>query len=186
MKRILHKIYDEVDDVKDDLVEFQKDTEKLTFLEFVLKDRQNFFIEESHSITFPLEYDGDIIPMDQDSYVSERLGEDFVTEFCYERIAFYKSKILLQEEQSGRSEEKIPWNAPPSVFGHVFLEFVKVGMIPPPLRNGEINYAGLAKLCFRHFKINTTLENLIREMNPGKNSLSETKRLKFPDLADLG
>jgi hypothetical protein len=55
------------------------------------------------------------------------------------------------------------------------------------LHNGEASYAGLAKDCFNAFEIKTTLDNLIRDMNPDKCSLSETKRNKFniPQLADL-
>ncbi len=83
--------------------------------------------------------------------------------------------------------QKIKWNGSPSVFGYLFLEFVKHGFIEPPLRNGESNYAGFAKLCYHNFDIKTTLENLIKEMNPGKNQLSNTKQAKFtiPDLSDL-
>ncbi len=82
---------------------------------------------------------------------------------------------------------KIKWLGSPSIFGFLMTELVKRGYIEPPLRNGESNYAGFAKLCYQYFDIDTTQENLIKEMNPGKCTLSDTKREKFtiPELSDL-
>jgi len=85
----------------------------------------------------------------------------------------------------GAKTEKIKWLGTPSLFGYLFLELVKHGFIEPPLYNGDPNYTGFARLCFQYFDIDTTPGNLIKEMNPEKNTLSDTKRLKFPDLSEL-
>jgi len=90
--------------------------------------------------------------------------------------------------------EKIKWKGTPSQFGYLFLELVKQGFIEPPMRNGEYNYKGLARICYDYFDIEskpekkTTPENLAKELNPESNRLSDTKRAKFtiPDKADLG
>ena len=85
------------------------------------------------------------------------------------------------------ANEKIKWKGTPSQFGYLFLALVKQGFIEPPMRNGEYNYTGLSRLCNDYFDIETTPQNLTKELNPDKNTLSETKRAKFtiPDLFDL-
>lgn len=92
-----------------------------------------------------------------------------------------------QNRHSLHSQNQVTWRGSPSQLGYLFLELVKAGFIEPPLYGGEYNYTGLAKFCFNNFKVNTTQENLIKEMNPLKNTLSDTKRSKFtiPDLTDL-
>lgn len=82
---------------------------------------------------------------------------------------------------------KIKWSGTPSQFGYLFLELVKNGFIEPPLYNGETNYKGLARLCYQNFDINTTPGNIEKEMNPNKNTLSDTKRAKFtiPNISDI-
>jgi len=99
-----------------------------------------------------------------------------------------EKRIELNIGMTEQEVNKIKWKGPPSVFGYLFLELVHNGFIEaPPLHNGEINYSGLARLFFEHFDIETTLGNLSKEMNPGKNSLSNTKRAKFtiPDKSVL-
>jgi hypothetical protein len=83
--------------------------------------------------------------------------------------------------------KKLKWNCSPSILGYLITELAKKGFIEYPLRGGEPNYTGLAKLCLELFDVETTPENLIREFNPNKMSLSETKRIKFriPELSDV-
>lgn len=82
---------------------------------------------------------------------------------------------------------KLKFNGSPALFGFLITELAKKGYIEYPLRSGDPNYTGLAKICFSLFEIQTTSENLIREFNPNKNSLSETKRRKFsiPEKSDV-
>lgn len=89
--------------------------------------------------------------------------------------------------KSTHIDMKITWNGSPAQFGYLFLELVKHGFIEPPLYNGEMNYTGLSRLCNNYFDIETTSQNLTKEMNPEKNTLSDTKRAKFtiPNLSDL-
>lgn len=102
-----------------------------------------------------------------------------------------QKKEVTNSNQNNRqipnSQNKVTWLGSPSQLGYLFLELVKAGFIEPPLHAGEYNYTGLAKFCFNNFKVNTTQENLIKEMNPLKNTLSDTKRSKFtiPYLSDL-
>ena len=102
----------------------------------------------------------------------------------WEWIEKKKNEIQVSEIPV-KQGEKIKWNGTPSQFGYLFLELVKNGFIEPPLYNGDPNYTGFARLCFQYFEINTTPGNLEKEMNPNKNTLSDTKRLKFPNLSDL-
>ena len=83
--------------------------------------------------------------------------------------------------------EKIKWNGTPSQFGYLFLELVAKGFINPPLYNGESNYKGLSRQCYQYFEIKTTSGNIEKELNPDKNTLSDSKRAKFtiPDLSDM-
>jgi hypothetical protein len=82
---------------------------------------------------------------------------------------------------------KIKWNGSPSLFGYLFTELAIHGFISFPTHAGDISYSGLAKQLSNHFDIKTTPENLIKEFNPEKNTLSSTKRAKFtiPELSDL-
>jgi hypothetical protein len=91
-----------------------------------------------------------------------------------------------KKEIDQQSLDKIQWHGSPALFGYIFSELIKNGFIQPPLFRGETNYAGFAKLCYKHFNVNnTTIENLIKEMNPEKNTLTNAKRAKFPNLSDL-
>ncbi len=96
-----------------------------------------------------------------------------------------KKRSELMAEEPQQPLKKITWNGSPSLFGYIFSELVKNNFIETPVRNGEPNFTGFAKKCWEHFEIDTTMENLIKEMNPKKNSLSDTKRVKFPKLSDL-
>jgi len=128
--------------------------------------------------------------------LKNEMGEDYndTTEIDWVNLEIKRLEImkeLSRETEKDRGAEvpilkKIEWKGSPALFGYLFTELVKNGFIEPPLYNGEPSYSGLAKLCFQYFNVNeTTLDNLKKEMNPNKNTLSETKRAKFPNLSDL-
>jgi hypothetical protein len=101
-------------------------------------------------------------------------------------ISFVKEKLSIYEEILSKSdltkstlEKKIKSNAPPALLAHVFHELALKGYIEFPMYAGEINLTGLARHVFEVVEIDTTLNNFIKEMNPGKNTLSLTKRQKF-------
>lgn len=105
-------------------------------------------------------------------------------------------KNLIEQIKQGRNEtatttnniKKLKWNCSPSILGYLITELANKGFIEYPLHNGEINPTGLAKICFDIFEIDSSKENLIKEFNSNKNSLSDTKRAKFfslPELKDL-
>ena len=110
-----------------------------------------------------------------------------LTEIIHKEIEFLRRIEEEEEEEIVRKIEKIKWKASPSIFGFLMNELVKHGYIEPPLRGGEYNFTGLAKLCCSYFEINSPLENVIKELNPNKNALSDVKRAKFtiPELSDL-
>ena len=105
-----------------------------------------------------------------------------ILEWVNEKLVDLKNSV-----KPSPSNEKIKWNGSPSQFGFLISSLVKKGFIDPPLYNGETNFSGLARLCYDYFDIETTIGNLTKEVNPEKNSLSNTKRSKFdiPDLSDL-
>ena len=105
-----------------------------------------------------------------------------ILEWVNEKMADLKNMV-----KPVLTNEKIKWNGSPSQFGFLINSLVTKGFIEPPLYNGETNFSGLARLCYDHFDIETTIGNLTKEVNPEKNSLSDTKRSKFdiPNLSDL-
>ncbi len=114
--------------------------------------------------------------------------EDVALKFVELELEYLIKLDKLEQFTDRQDLEKIQWKGSPALFGYVFLELVDKGYIEPPLYAGDWNYQGLAKLCFQYFNVkNTTIENLIKEMNPKKNYISETKKAKFtiPPLSDL-
>jgi len=98
--------------------------------------------------------------------------------------------VPVELQTNADLSRKIQWKGTAALFGYLFMELIKKGYIEPELHNGEMSYAGTAKLFFNHFNVNnTTIDNLIKEINPAhdKNTLSPTKRAKFtiPNLSDL-
>ena len=61
------------------------------------------------------------------------------------------------------------------------------GFIASPITHGELSIKKLAKVCFEVFETKSTIQNIERELNPSKNSLSDTKRnfFKIPNVSDL-
>lgn len=114
--------------------------------------------------------------------------EDVALRFVELELEYLTKLDELEHLSDKRNIEKIRWKGSPALFGYIFLELIEKGYIEPPLYAGDWNYQGLAKLCFQCFNVNnTTIENLIKEMNPKKHYLSETKKAKFtiPQLSDL-
>jgi hypothetical protein len=105
-----------------------------------------------------------------------------ILEWVNEKLADLKNSM-----KPVPTNDKIRWKGTPSQFGFLINRLVCHGFIDPPIYNGETNFTGLARLCYDHFEIETTLGNLTKEVNPEKNTLSDTKRAKFtiPDLIDL-
>ncbi len=116
---------------------------------------------------------------------------DMATGIAYAyHISELESKILTFDKEvskQSRGIEKLKWNCSPSLLGFIITELANKGFIQYPLWNGDINPTGLAKQCFNLFEIDTTEENLIKEFNPKKCTLSETKRAKFtfPEIKDV-
>ena len=105
-----------------------------------------------------------------------------IIEWVEEKLKDIKNNITPIQ-----ANERIKWQGTPSQFGHLMLELVKQGFVGTKLHNGETNFSALARLCFNCFEIETTIGNLTKELNPEKNTLSDTKRAKFtiPNLSDL-
>jgi hypothetical protein len=159
------------------LLEYLQDTEIDNFLEFHYKE----FAGEKHLF---------LINTDQ------LLKNDNLIEVKKRKIILHwikEKEKKLNEPETKQNERKIKWTGTPSQFGYLFIELVNNGFIDMPLHNGEVNYTEFAKRCFEYFEIKgnkekiTTIGYLTNQLNPEKNSLSDTIRLKFtiPELKDL-
>ena len=127
-----------------------------------------------------------LFPIEPEYIYNYYHNRQFVS-YCEDVIDWINKDIFGTITDKENESEKIKWNCSPAIFGFLFSELVKQNYIKPPLYNGETNMTGLAKLLWNYFEIKTTKENFIKEMNPNKTSLSETKRMKFtiPDLKSL-
>jgi hypothetical protein len=83
--------------------------------------------------------------------------------------------------------EKIKWLGKTSQIAYLFSELAKKGFIDLPTTRGDGSYSKLGVLIMQYFDVDTTIDNMKKEVNPAKNSLSETSRNKFviPDIKDL-
>lgn len=117
------------------------------------------------------------------------LESNLLTSIIRDELDYWKMHEDDSEDKVSieNSITKLKTNASPSVFGFLITELVNKGFLEAPLRGGEINYTGLAKLCYSIFDTGSTLENIIKEINPKKASLSDVKRAKFsiPNITDL-
>jgi hypothetical protein len=134
--------------------------------------------------------------------------EEFMDGICLEYKGFLEDKhegfyrkfiekirpknVELEEvSPTGNSANKIKlnWLGSPSQFSYILSELARNGFIEIPSTNGEASYSKFAKVCWElfNFQNSTTLENLQKEMNPNKNTLSDTVRSKFqfPNLTDI-
>ena len=120
----------------------------------------------------------------------ETINEYVQIKFIIKSLKFWKGEFEKMQNENAKQNvnvEKLKWNCSPSILGYLITELANKGYIEYPLYNGEINPTGLAKICFAIFDTNSTLDNLKKEFNPNKNTLSETKRKKFKieELKDL-
>jgi len=176
---------------------------ELNFLFFI--DEQTDGVKGLEAVPIPkvLSYDSDGNEVINPDYVAGAERRE-ITKLSEKRRALIKEWVTNKKKElnpslsltqgTGKPTDKIKWAGSPSQFGYIILELVKHGFIEPPLYHGETNFTGLAKLCFNNFNIDTSQENLIKEMNQAKNTLSDTKRAKIkisdtefniPDLSDL-
>ena len=105
-----------------------------------------------------------------------------------EEIDFWKKRDESEEDLTTiEVEKKIKWKASPSIFGFLINELINNNYLEPPFKGGQYNYTGLAKLLYKYFEIETTQDNLIKELHPNKTTLSDTKKAKFtiPKASDL-
>jgi hypothetical protein len=124
----------------------------------------------------------------------EFLAEKYET-FCKKFIREMQTSKIETEETTIANKgnlsiiTKLKWLGTPSQFSYIFLELAKNGFIEIPSTNGEASYSKYSKVCWDLFEFQnkTTLENLQKEMNPNKNTLSEGVRAKFtfPSLDDI-
>ncbi len=93
----------------------------------------------------------------------------------------------IKGEATGTLITKMKWNGSAASFGYLFSELVEKGWITPPQRSGKTNWAGFGKLCYLHFDLNSTIDNIIKEINPPKGQYVNNKRDQFtiPDLSSL-
>ena len=122
--------------------------------------------------------------------------KDFINSICIKYKEFLNDKYVPLAAHffekityNPAKGEKLTWLGSPSQFGYIFSQLANLGFIKFPLTNGEISCSKFAKVCWGLFdlEVGTTLENLQKEMNPNKNTLSDTMRSKFsiPSLSEF-
>jgi hypothetical protein len=101
----------------------------------------------------------------------------------------FLAEASSDSNQIVKEKGKLKWKGAPSQFGYLFLELARQGFIELPSTNGEASYRKYSQTCFEMFEFEnkTTAQNLEKEMNPGKNTLSDTVRNRFiiPDFKDI-
>jgi hypothetical protein len=69
----------------------------------------------------------------------------------------------------------------------IINELVEKGFIHAPQTKGDTSYRKLAIEVLNAFEVDTTEQNMQKELNPNKNTLGEISRLKIniPNISDL-
>lgn len=118
-------------------------------------------------------------------------------------IDFFRYEIYTQEHKSflcelnspltdnlkmdSKKNAKLKWSGRAAHLGYIMNELAEKGFIEIPKTNGDPSYNKFAKVLLELFEIETTPSNLANEVNPNKNTLGKTNRLKFkvPNITDL-
>ena len=188
---------------------FLKPDKKSTYLNIVSFDEPCIIVKTDYlfDLFFALQFSlTDIVKGDEleaDDFLKHHLQntydndfqkfQDFLENLCLKYSEFLKDKYeplvkrfienSKQKEQilNSAKRAKLNWLGSPSQFGYVFLELAKKGFIELPPTSGQGSYSRYAKVCWDLFDFQkaTTPENLQKEMNPTKNTLSESVRSKF-------
>lgn len=85
------------------------------------------------------------------------------------------------------NENKLKWSGTPAQFGYIINELVEKGFIECPTTHSSPSISKLAKVCFEIFDLSSTPQNIEKELNPEKNTLSVIKRKYFniPNVSEL-
>lgn len=107
-------------------------------------------------------------------------------------IPFLEEQLLILEEEKKNPKnkskiqlERIKWTGKPSQLGYLITKLIEKDFIELPTTHGNGSYSKLAKLFYQYFDVRnekdepTTEQNLIKEFNPEKNTLSETSRARI-------
>lgn len=117
--------------------------------------------------------------------------EPLVKRFIENEISAKKELEQTNSEASVNPTDKVKlnWLGSPSQFAYVLLQLAEKGFIELPSTSGQGSYSRYAKVCWDLFEFQnkTTTENLQKEMNPKKNTLSDGIRAKFtlPSLNEI-
>jgi len=79
----------------------------------------------------------------------------------------------------GENPYKLKWLGTAAQFGYVFLELAEKGFIEIPKTRSKDSFRKFALHCYNLFEINTTINNIVVELNPNSNSLTEPNREIF-------
>lgn len=104
-----------------------------------------------------------------------------------EKIINKVKKLIKLHTNSDDKKLSLKWKGSPALLGAFINELIDGQYIETPMYNGETNYSQIARICNKFFEVDTTLANLIKEINPVSNSLSKTKKekIKLPERTDL-
>lgn len=84
-------------------------------------------------------------------------------------------------------ENKLKWLGTPAQFGYIINELVEKGFIECPTTHASPSISKLSRVCLEVFDLSSTPQNIEKELNPEKNTLSEIKRkhFKIPNISEL-
>lgn len=82
---------------------------------------------------------------------------------------------------------KIKWCGKPSHLAYLINELIENGFIDAPKTKGDTSYKKMAELIMRTFEVETTEQNMQKELNPNKNTVGDVNRLRFkiPSISEL-
>jgi len=171
----LHQFYTEINN---DLFEATEEMLKLADHIHTLPTKESKLNCLNRELAYLAQYSGD--------FEGSKEVEAYKRNYLKTEIEYWEKYRDEPSSEQG-ANEKIKWLGTPAQFGYIMTELIGKGFVEPPLYNGEPNFSGLTRLCFQAFNIDTTPGNLKNEMNPKRNTLSDTKRQKFtiPNISDL-
>jgi hypothetical protein len=101
----------------------------------------------------------------------------------------YTKRINNEEtiEREQVKEKKLKWCGKPSHLAFIINELVEKGFIDSPKSKGDTSYKKLADEVLSAFDVDTTEQNMQKELNPNKNTVGDFNRMKItiPNISDL-
>lgn len=89
-------------------------------------------------------------------------------------------RMWLAKYNPKTKTSKFKWKGKPAQFGYIFYQLAVKGYIEYPGSNEGYSPKNFAKHCLDHFDIDTSSDNLARELSKKTNSLTNKEAYKIP------